>query len=588
MAKRRNSTHNGPEGEEGPTAAQYVIDQLAAWDVDLVFGLAGDTIIPLLEALRRSGSVRYIGVRHEESAAFMASAYAKLTGRPGVCLAEAGPAAVHLLNGVYDAHLDRVPLVALTGESHRRHLGTRHWQTIDQHMLYEDATCFNHTLTVAEQLPEILYRALRAAVETPGAVRLGIPADLQAAPVMGPLRKRPNFINQAPLPDKSSLEKAITIIQRARQPLLFVGRGARHQRKAVETLAEKIQAPIVHTLPAMGIIPARHPRNLGVAGVFGTEAAAEALGMADAVIVIGSTWWQPEYVPEARYIQIDRDPRHLGLTFPADVGLAGDAGFVLSELIGKVSPSAGRDDWEEEIHRLKSRRHPEISTSREGDGPGDLPGPDSSGRPAGNDDGSPSRLAARGAGLDPRDVMTALTRHLNEDAVICLDVGENTYWVSSLFEGDRHELVVSGHWRSMGFGLPAAIAAALCRPRRQVAAVVGDGGFAMTMAEFTTAAAYDLPIVVVILNNQLLALEGRKQLEHGLEPFGITLHNPDFGRYAELCGGIGFRVQTEEELERALEGAVKSRKPAIIDVIALPVEPAFPRPRGAHPAAGQP
>lgn len=568
MSPLHNNSGRKPSdgGSEQLTAAQYVVDQLAAWDVDIVFGLAGDTIIPLLEALRTSRSVRYIGVRHEESAAFMASAYAKLTGRPGVCLAEAGPGAVHLLNGVYDAHLDRVPLLALTGESHRRHLGTRHWQTVNQHMLYEDATCFNHTLTVAEQLPEIMYRAMRAAVETPGAVRLGIPADLQAAPLTASVRRRPGFINRAPLPDKDAVERAVTIIQRARRPLLFIGRGARHQRKAIETLADKIRAPIVHTLPAVGIVPTRHPRNLGVAGVFGTEAAAEALGRADAVVVIGSTWWQPEYAPDAKYIQIDRDPRHLGLTFPADVGLAGDAGVVISELVQKVPPS-GREEWEEEIQRLKSGGSETIPRDS-------------------RDTGHPGEGTA-GPGLHPRRIMAALNKHLDDDAVICLDVGENTYWVSSLFDGDRHELLLSGHWRSMGFGLPAAIAAALSRPRRQVAAIVGDGGFAMTMAEFTTAAAHSLPIITVVLNNELLALEGRKQMEKGLEPFGISLHNPDFGRYAELCGGIGFRVGTEAELEEALEAAVRSRKPAVIDVAALPAAPAFPRPRGpGHAAEG--
>lgn len=548
------------------TVAEYVVQQIAAWGSQFVFGLAGDTVIPLLEALRRQDRVRYVGARHEEGAAFMASAYAKLTGRLGVCMAEAGPATVHLLNGVYDAHMDRVPLLALTGQSETRLLGTRWPQTINQDLLYQDAVCFNHTLASPEQLPEILYAAMRRAVSVPGAARLGLPVDLQMQLAPGPVRPRPAYLTERPEPGRQSLADAASLLDRAQRPLLFVGQGARGQQALVLDLAEKLDAPIIHTIPAMGIIPTAHPRNLGVIGEFGTPMAADAFSQADVVLVIGSTWWQPEYVPDARFIQIDHHRANLGLTFPADVGLAGDAGRVLSSLLNMVQ-GGRRDPWRHTVERLRAALAESLGTDR-GSAHGEVP------LAAGN-----GRQDPRG-GVSPRQVMAALTEAMAPDAVLCLDVGENLFWVARLFQARHQQVLLSGNWRSMGFGLPAAIAAALAYPRRQVVAVVGDGGFAMTMAELATAAAYRLPITVIILNNRTLAQEGHTQVRTGLEPFGVSLHNPDFAAFAHSCGAQGFAVDKAQDLPLVLGRALGSGVPTVIDVDTQPLMPQVPRPRG--------
>lgn len=548
----------------GPvTVAQHTVAQLAAWGVKHVFGVAGDTIIPLLEALRQRRDIDYIGVRHEESAGFMASAYAKLTGRLGVCTAEAGPAAVHLLSGVYDAHMDRVPVLALTGESATERLGT-HWpQTIDQQMLYADATCFNHTLATERQLPDVLYQALRVAEIQPGVSRLGLPVDLQLKPVEGPVRPRPEYLDASPSPDPRSLEEAARLLGQAQRPLIFVGQGARGQGRVLAALADRLGAAMIHTLPAKDVVPADHPRNLGVIGEFGTEPAAEAFAQADVVLVVGSTWWQPDYAPDARFIQIDRSPRHVGMLFPVDVGLVGGAAQVLPQLLDQTRPRRNQE-WERLVEALKSSWE---RSRRQGD--------------AAVADPEPLAGGGGDGGVTPHQVVAALQERLDPDAVVCLDVGDNTYWMSTLFQaGSGQRVLISGHWRSMGFGLPAAIAAGLALPGKPVVAVVGDGGFAMTMAEFTTAVALDLPVAVVILNNGMLAEEGHKQVEMRLEPFGVRLHNPDFAAYAEACGGRGFRVESPGDLEPALAAALKGGKPAIVDVVTRALMPAWPKARG--------
>lgn len=545
------------------TVATYTIQQLAAWEVPFVFGLAGDTVIPLLEALRRQEKVRYIGVRHEESAAFMASAYAKLTGNLGVCLAEAGPAAVHLLNGVYDAHLDRVPLLAITGQSASYLLGT-HWpQTINQDLLFADATAYNHTLTNEQQLPDVLYHAMRTAVVHADACRLGMPVDMQNRPLSAKVRKQPQYLRAVPAPDTAAIDSAAALLQQAQRPLLLVGQGARGQARPVLDLAEKLKAAIIHTLPAAGIIPADYPRNLGVIGEFGTEPAAEAFAQADVVLVLATTWWQPKYVPSARFIQVDREPRHLGMLFPAEVGLAGDVKDILPQLSQRLSSASGRDDWDQLVHDLHNRWRKQVSS---------VTSDATNGRPLDHD----RRVRA----VAPQRIIGVLQDQLADDAIICLDVGDNTFWVSSLFQTRKQQVVLSGHWRSMGFALPAAVAAALISPQRQVVAIAGDGGFAMTMAEFTTAVRLELPIIVVVMNNHSFSHEGHLQAQVRLEPFGIGLHNPDFSQYALACGGDGYRVDSGAGLERALSAALKSKRPSIIDINTQRVMPPFPKARG--------
>jgi len=542
------------------TVAEHVVEQIKSWGIQHVFGVAGDTILPMLEAIRQDGEVRYIACRHEEAAAFMASACAKLTGRLAVCLAETGPASIHLLNGVYEAQLDRVPLLALTGEVESSLIGT-HWpQAINQSLAYQGATVYNHTLHNPQQLPEVLHQAMRSALLTPGAARLGLPKDMQAATVSGVLYPPPPE-RPAVSVNRRAVEEAAELLENARRPLLFIGRGARGQRGSIVELAEKLGAPIVHTMPALGVVPREHPLNLGVSGKYGTTAAAEAMGEADVVLVVGSTWWQPEYVPDATYIQVDCARSQVGARFPAHLALIGDAAAILPALERAVDgrgrePAAG--EWTRRVKEWKQRE--DTGRWSVGFAP----------RPVGVEDEQ---------GIDPCRIISALDEVLHPEAILCLDVGANTFWVSNRLRAKNQDILVSGHWRSMGFGLPSAIAAKLLFPERQVVAVVGDGGFVMTMGEFTTAVANDLAITVLVLNNGCLAEEGHRQVRLGVEPFGVRLHNPDFAAYARNCGGNGRRVEDPVDLEHMADW-LTGRETMLVDIKTAALMPNQPKGKG--------
>jgi len=299
-------------------------------------------------------------------------------------------------------------------------------------------------------------------------------------------------------------------------------------------------------------VPAGEPRNLGVIGEFGTEAAADALGRADVILVIGSTWWQPKYVPDARFVQVDTRPEHIGMTFPSDVQLVGDSGNVVSALVAALDDEPKKEWFTSETSTTMGR----VDSLN-----GNLP------------------LAMDRDGLDPRRVISELAKYVARDAIVTLDVGDHKYWFTSRFPAHSQQVLLSGHWRSMGFGLPAAIAAQLAEPKKQVVALVGDGGLAMMMAEFTTAVRHKLPIKVLVFNNGVLGEEATKQLQLGTEPFGAPLPELDYALFARACGGTGLSIREESEFQ-LLDRAFQDRSPCIVDIAVKPLVPSYPRGRG--------
>lgn len=541
-----------------PTVAEHVVRQLAKWDVPFVFGVVGDSIGPLVAALGKQDKVRYVGVRQEDAAGFMASAYAKLTGQVGVCLADGGPGCVKLLNGVYDAHFDRAPVLALTGQDDASKLGTRWPQVMDQDLVFHEAAgAYNHTLSDAKQAPQVLYQALRSAADKHDVARLGLPKDIQQQKVASVLYPRPPYAAPPAGPAPSeAVDEAARRLGQARRPVTLAGRGAARAVEPLLKLAEKLDAAIAHTLPSLGMIPWDHELNAGVVGEFGTPAAARLFGQADVVLVVGTTWWQPTYAPDATYIQIDRSPQHVGMTFPVDIGLAGDAAATLEALAERVERGE-RAQWRAEIQEARAEWHAELERRVTGDG---------------------------AAALHPGEVVEALGQHLEDDAILCLDVGDNTFWVSSGLKARRVTPLVSGHWRSMGFALPAAYAARLVDRKRQVVAVTGDGGLGEVLAEFTTSVQHELPVLCLVFRNGSYAEEKHAQMRMGLDAHGAACHSPDFAAFAEACGGAGYRVNRPSELrERIAQGfrsAFKEGRPTIVDVPVAEVMPEYPKARG--------
>ncbi|EKP95366.1 thiamine pyrophosphate-binding protein [Thermaerobacter subterraneus] len=540
------------------TVADYVAGELAAWDVPYVFGVPGDSVIPLLEALRQKQRPRFIPTRHEGAAALMASAYAKLSGRAAACVSDAGPGAIQMLNGVYDAALDRVPLLALTGGLPTRKVAT-HWpQDANLDLVYTDATVFNHTLTAAPQVTRILPAALRAAHERPGPARVGLPVDLQREEVAGAKTTgKPDYLTRQPAPDARDLDAALHLLRTAARPVILAGRGARPARQAVLALAEQLDAPVLCTLPGLGAVPGEHAHYCGVIGEAGTQAAADVLGAADVALVVGSTWWQPAFVPRGlKVIQVDSRRAHLGMTFPVEVALPGTAEAVLGALRDGLRAQE-RPGWRAFWVRARAGWHEEL---RRAD----------------------AAAEGHGEGVHPAALMTTLAGVLDPEAVICVDTGQHTYWFGRYFFPDRHTVLVSGHWRTVGFALPAAIGAALAAPRRPVVALAGDGGLGMTLTEFTTAVREKLPITVIVCNDGRYAEEEELQARARVQPFGTRFVNPDFAAFAETAGGRGIRVERVRELEPTLERALRVDGPVLVDVRVAPVIYERPKPVAAR------
>lgn len=541
------------------TLADYIVNQMAAWGIDYVFGIPGDSVLPVLESLRQQRKPRFIVTRHEGSAGLMASAWAKLSGRPAACLTDAGPGGIQLLNGVYDAHMDRVPLLALTGEVTTDHIGT-HWpQDADLGTVYADATVFNHTLCDVQQAPEILKSALRACMVKSGPARLGLPKNLlRESPPEPRVEHPPDYLTSTPAGSRRDYDAAAHYLSRS--PVLFVGRGSRGAEREILRLAEHLNAAIVHTLPSIGVIPHDHRLNLGVIGEAGTPAAARVLGEADVILVIGATWWQPDFVPAGtKIIQIDRERQHIGMVFPVDIAVAARAEDAIPEILRKVKQNK-RDSW---LALIKAARGEWEKEQQEAISTTDYP-------------------------ISPARVMGAVAEAVDSNSVITIDVGDNTFWFSRYFRASNQTVLVSGHWRTVGFALPAAIAAQLYHENRQVVAIAGDGGVGMTLAEFTTAVKYELPIKVIVLCNDCYGEEKHLQDMAGVTPFGTDFTNPDFALFAESAGGMGIRVEEPGELADGLRRALRNRQPTIVQVKVADELPPRPTPlawRSEHAAA---
>ena len=533
----------------GKTAGDALMDILVEWGVEYIFGMPGDSINSLMEPLRKHKQIKFIQVRHEEVGALAASSYAKLTGKLGVCMAIAGPGAIHLLNGLYDAKMDGVPVLAITGQVETDLLGTDFFQEVKLDRLYDDVAVYNQRAMSAEQLPTIANQAIRMALTHRGVAHLNIPDDIPRFEIEREARVTNTIlVRSIVMPHPADLDSAVALLSEHRKTVILAGRGTHGAQEQLLSFAEKIKAPIVLTLPAKGAIPDDHPYSLGGLGLLGTKPAYHAMRESETLVMIGTSFPFTGFLPKnAKTIQIDTNPAQIGKRYAVDIGLAGDAAFTLQNLCdrlpektdaGFLSKRQGEmKDW------LKKMKH------------------------QGQSDHIPLR---------PQTVPVALQEVIREDAIISCDVGNVTVWMARNFIVHRQKLITSSWLATLGCGLPGAIAGKLAFPDRQVVAVVGDGGFAMTMSDFVTAVKYELPIVVIVLNNSKIAMIKFEQETMGNAEFQTNLLNPDFARFAEDCGGVGYRVETRDALKEALRKAFADNKPAIIDVLVNPNEAPMP------------
>jgi pyruvate oxidase len=520
------------------TVSAVLLELLAQAGVKHLFGLPGDALNALVEAERKQDKVRFVHMRHEENAALAAAATAKLTGGLGACMGTAGPGAIHLLNGLYDAKRDHAPVLAVTGQVLTELLGTEAHQEVDLLRLFDDVTVFNHAVVSPDQLPALAEQAIHAALAGHGVAHLNLPLDVAAAAAKrGTLQLTP-----APrqIPPAAELQRAADSIAAARHPLILAGVGALKARAELLAFAERIGAPIIKTLPAKELVPDEHPLAIGGLGLLGTRPAVQAVEHCDLLLLIGTDFPYLEFYPKRTpVIQLDRAAEHIGRRHEVKLGLVGDASETLAALLPLVPQRSDRA-FLETYQQAMRRWFSELDEIE-------------------NDDAQPLR---------PQAVARAVGDLAADDAIFTCDTGAVTFWAArNLRLRGNQRFTLSANLATMGYALPAAIGAQLAYPGRQVVALVGDGGLTMGFGEFLTAVQYDLPLTVVVFNNAKLGLIQMEQEVRGYPEYQTGLHNPDFGAFARLCGGAGWRVEHFAELRPALEAALSSGKPAIVDAV---------------------
>ncbi|MBV8208115.1 MAG: pyruvate oxidase [Acidobacteria bacterium] len=544
------------------TASDVLIEVLIDWGVEVVFGLPGDGINGIMEALRtHQDKIKFLQVRHEEAAAFMACGYAKTTGRLGVCLATSGPGGIHLLNGLYDAKLDGAPVLAITGLQYHDLVGTMTQQDVALDKLFMDVAAFNERVMGPTHVEPIAELAIRTALAYHRVAHLTIPVDIQEKEVRERQASKRNIPGHSDttaighsraLPADRDLSRVADILNGGGRIAILAGRGALNATDELEQLAETLGAPIVKALLGKACVPDDSPYTTGPIGLLGTGPSQEALEQCETLLMVGSSFPYIEFMPKpgkARGIQIDLDPVRIGLRYPVEVGLVGDSKAVLSALLPRLKRNNDRSflkkaqdgmrEWNEYMERL---------------------------------------AGIESKPMKPQVVAAEIGKRLRSDAIVTCDSGTiATWWARHIpaRRGQKHEL--SGNLATMAPGLPYAIAAQYAYPNRQVVAFVGDGGFTMLMGEFATAVKYGLPIkVCIVKNNYLGQIKWEQMVFLGNPEFGVKLHPIDFSAYARACGGTGLYVDDSKRCGNAVEEWLNTPGPALLEAEVDPLTAPMP------------
>jgi pyruvate dehydrogenase (quinone) len=544
--------------------SEALIRRLADWGVDTVFGLPGDGINGIMEGLRRQQQrVRFVLVHHEEAAAFMATGYAKATGKLGVCLATSGPGGIHLLNGLYDAKLDHVPVLAITGMQETPLLGTGYQQEVNLDKLYQDVAEYDQMIYNPAQLPTVVDNAVRIAYARRGVAHLTVPNDIQVADAgadpwqhVAPARRprtMPVMLSAPGQPREQDLQKIANLLADGKKIAILAGAGARHAREELLILAETLAAPIVKTLPGKATVPDDSPYTTGGIGLLGTRPSEELMAEIDTLLMVGTNFPYTRHLPapgQVRVAQIEADPARAGARIPTEVPVVGDAKLSLQGLLpmlkqrsdtaflGKCQQAMGK--WRETMAAQQ------------------------------NADRDP---------IAPQYLVGVLDELAAEDAIMTCDSGTIATWAARHWHirGGR-QFYLSGNLATMAPGLPYAIGIQHAMPGRQVIAYVGDGGFAMLMAEFLTAIQHRLPVKVVISNNNALGQILWEQMILGYPEHGVRYPDP-FVNYAAIAtanGALGIKVERPGDVRSAVQQALSHSGPALVDVNVNPDEPPLP------------
>jgi pyruvate dehydrogenase (quinone) len=542
------------------TGGDILVEALIEWGVDTVFGLPGDGINGIMEALRtRKDKVKFIHVRHEESAAFMACGYAKFTGRLGVCLATSGPGGLHLLNGLYDAKLDGQPVLAITGHHFHDLIDTSAQQDVNLDRVFADVALYSTRVMGVAHVENVAHNACRIALSRRGVAHINFPVDFQSMKEQA--RSERNLKGHADtvalgrrmaLPAEENLRRAADVLNAGKKVAILAGRGALHATDELEQLADTLGGPIIKPLLGKACVPDDSPFTTGGIGLLGTRPSQEAIESCDTLFIVGSSFPYIEFLPrpgQARGVQLDLDAARIGLRYPVEVALVGDCQATLGALLPMLEKKKDRSflkaaqEGMAEWRRLMEER----GTRKD--------------RP-----------------MKPQVVAHELGRRLRDDAIVCCDSGTVATWFARHIPARRGQMFsLSGTLASMANGLPYAIAAQVAYPDRQVVAFVGDGAFSMLMGEFATAVQHKLPIKVVIIKNNLLGMIKWEQLVMlGNPEYACDLSPIDFAKVAAACGGDGLSCDDPAEIGKAIDALLKSPGPAVLEAVVDPNEPPMP------------
>jgi pyruvate dehydrogenase (quinone) len=527
--------------------------------VDVVFGLPGDGINGIMEALRkRQKEIRFIQVRHEEAAAFMACGFAKYTGSLGVCLATSGPGGIHLLNGLYDAKMDGQPVLAITGHHYHDLIDTYAQQDVNLDRIFMDVAVYNTRVMGPSHVEQVTNLACRTALSYHGVAHINFPVDLQEHKVDGhskrniPGHTSKVFATRSGLPNDDDINLAAEVLNSGKKIVILAGQGALRATDELEQAAEILAAPIVKPLLGKAAVPDDSPYTTGSIGLLGTKPSQEAIEECDTLFMVGTSFPYIEFLPkpgQARGVQIDANLTRIGLRYPVEVGLVGDSRLTLKKLLPLLRRKEDRGFLQKAQDGMREWWKLMEETGTRDDKP-----------------------------MKPQVVAWELGKRLAPDAIVSADSGTIATWFARQIPARRgQKFSLSGTLASMANGLPYTIAAQIAYPERQCVGFVGDGGFSMLMAEFATAVKYELPIkIVIVKNNTLGQIKWEQMVFLGNPEYACELHPIDFAAFARACGASGFTIEDAKDCGGILDQALATPGPVIVEAVVDPFVPPMP------------
>jgi pyruvate oxidase len=535
------------ESDHQLTISDLMAETMVRCGVDRVFGMVGHSNLGLADVFRRleeQGKLKFIGIRHEGAASFAASAYGKLTGRPAACFAIAGPGSTNMFTGLWDAKVDRAPILALTGQVATQVVGTGNFQEVDLVRAFQTVAEFNHRVENTSKHTELMMLAIKHAILERDVSHLTFPDQVQTIPAetFYPKSLNKRMPSLRILPSEEILSELITKIQTAKRPTIIIGHGARFQMKEIIEFAESINAPVMTTFKAKGQIADSHPLGCGVLGRSGTPIASYFMNEADLLIAIGTSFSNHTGItPKKPIIQIDFDPMALAKFHKIELPVFGEISETMKFLTkNKDQFISGKIDTKPEIaQRWKIWR----------------------------DEKSRRLTEDNNKGVSSISIFDALTKSAPENAIICADVGNNAYSLGRYFECSEQTFLMSGYLGSIGFALPASMGAwAAVGSERPIIAVAGDGGICQYLAELTTIVKYKMPIKIIVLNNNELGKISKEQRAGGWDPWATDLINPNFEEFAKSCGAYGDSINKNSDVNLAIQNLMKHEGPGLLEI----------------------